>query len=642
MGKIALLVSREEMLHQAHNILQEKHYGIGEMRVIRTEDAVSEARRSIAGGASIIIARGLQASLIKQYTDIPVVEIVITAQEMALLVVKAKQILKKAHPVIAVVGFRNMFCDMSYFDTIYGIELRTYYADKGAYLETAAREAVQDGVDLIIGGDTAVAVAGEAGVPSLFLSITEDSLRNAFAMAESMDYAMGTQKRSEAQFETLLDNSFNGVVRMDGEGKITDINPIMEDILERPKSEVLGLDACAVFRELDGESLRQVLKEGGGSYSFFLQKNRSPVFAVVAPVVIDGRTDGAIMTCHRVKKQQTAEQESERRRHSRGFIALGEFDDIIQKSKAMQECVRLAKLCALSERPVLIMGEAGTEKRLVAQSIHNAGMRSDGPFVDISCDGIRDEAQLEMIFGDKGAVAQAKGGSVLIEDVCYLTRANQYRLCQLIRYKLRMGKDVAQYPNVDVRVMVTTKTPLARLKKEGALREDLYYLLEGLTVMVPPLRDRKEDLEWKLDESIRECCDHYSRYHVLTQGARKLLMEYPWEGNLFQVENFCERLILTANKRSLDELAVSRLLLELYPDEGEAGSGRAGSCADASACGGWAAGLEGEGRERYLPEEAVKIQKTLRRMAGSREKTARELGISKATLWRKMKKYGIE
>lgn len=651
MGKIALLVSREEMLYQAHNILQEKQYGIGEMKVIRTEDAVSEARRSIAGGASIIIARGLQASLIKQYTDIPVVEIVITAQEMALLVMRAKQILKKDSPVIAVVGFRNMFCDMSYFDMIYGIELRTYYADKGAYLKSAAEQAVQDGADLIIGGDTAVGVAGKAGVPSLFLSITEDSLRNAFAMAESMEYAMGTQKRSEAQLETLLDNSFSGVVRMDRDGKITDVNPIMEDILGKPKAEVLGIAAGEVFRELDAESLRQVLQEGGGSYSLFLQKHRAPIFAVVAPVVVDGRADGAIMTCHRVKHKQTTEQESQRRRHSKGFIALGEFDDIVQKSKAMQECVRLAKLYALSEKPVLIMGEAGTEKRLLAQSIHNAGMRGGGPFVDISCDGIRDEEQLEMIFGDRGAVAQAKGGSVLIGDVCCLTRANQYRLYQLIRYKLRVGKDVVQYPNVDVRVMVTAKTSLAQLVGEGKLMEELYYLLEGLTVRVPPLRERKEDLEWKIEESIRECCGHYSRYHVLTQGAKKLLMEYPWEGNLFQVENFCERLVLTADRRSLDELAVSRLLKELYPGGDHAARGRAG---DGNR------GLGGSVRSRdselggsagngWLPEEAVRIQEeamkireTLERMAGNRERTARELGISKATLWRKMKKYGVE
>ena len=125
MGKIALLVSREEMLYQAHNILQEKNYGIGLMKVIKSEDAVSEARQAVSGGASIVIARGLQASLIKQYTDIPVAEIMITAQEMALLVMRAKQIVKKPTPVIAVVGFHNMFCDMSYFDMIYDIDLGT-------------------------------------------------------------------------------------------------------------------------------------------------------------------------------------------------------------------------------------------------------------------------------------------------------------------------------------------------------------------------------------------------------------------------------------------------------------------------------------------------------------------------------------
>ena len=112
MGKIVLLVPREEMLYLAHNILQEKKYAIAQMRVIQTENTVVEARNSIAAGADIIIARGLQASLIKQYTDVPVVEIVATAQEMALLVVKARQIVKKAKPIIAVVGFQNMFLSL--------------------------------------------------------------------------------------------------------------------------------------------------------------------------------------------------------------------------------------------------------------------------------------------------------------------------------------------------------------------------------------------------------------------------------------------------------------------------------------------------------------------------------------------------
>lgn len=624
MGKIALLVSREEMLYQAHNILQEKKYEIAEMRVIKTKDAVSEARQSIANGASIIIARGLQASLIKQYTDIPVVEIVITAQEMAILVSKAKQILNKENPVIGVVGFHNMFCDMSYFDSIYEIELRTYFAEKGDLLEDMAKLAVSDGVDLIIGGDTAVGEAAAAGIPSLFLSNTEDSLRNAFSMAESVDYAMGVEKRNAAQIETLLDYSFNGVARLDAYGSIMDMNAIMEDILEKKKEEVVGQPADRCFRELSGEPFRQVLEHGKESYSLFMQINRTSVFAIVAPVVIDNRVEGVVLTCHRMKKRRQLEQDTRGKHHLKGLIALGEFEDILQESGPMQESIHLAKLYALSEKPVLIRGEAGTEKRLLAQSIHNAGLRKEGPFVAVSCDGSGEEEQFAMIFGDKGALVQAKGGSILLEEIQCLTRANQYRLCQLIRYKHRQGKDGARDLGVDVRVMGSTDAVLIELVKEGRMREDLYYLFTGLTVRIPPLRERKEDLKRKLKESIRECCEHYSRFHVLTQGAEKLLLGYSWEGNLFQIENFCERLILTANKRSLDEVFVERILKELYP-----------RCEKSQ-------NEDRNGAEKQYPAEALKIREALQKTGGSREKSAMELGISKATLWRKMKKYHIE
>jgi len=629
MGKIALLVSREEMLYQAHNILQEKNYEISEMRVIKTEDTVLEARQSIAAGASIIIARGLQASLIKQYTDIPVVEIVITAQEMALLVNKAKQILKKANPVLGVVGFQNMFCDMSYFDAIYEIEMRTYFAEKGDLLEDMARKAVCDGVDLIIGGDTAVGIAGEAKIPSLFLSNTEDSMRNALSMAESVDYAMGVEKRNAAQIETLLDYSFNGVARLDSTGRIVDVNAILEDILEKKKEEILLKAAGDVFPELISEPFYQVLEYGKESYSLFMEINRTSVFAIVAPVVIDKRVEGAILTCHRMKRKQNREGDLKRKHQLKGAVALGEFQDLLQESKSMQDCLRLAKLYALSEKAVLITGEPGTEKQLLAQCIHNAGLHKEGPFAALSCDGLIEEDQYEMIFGDKGAVVSSRGGTLLLEDVQALTKGNQYRLYQLIRHKQRLGRDGLRHAGTTVRVMVTSSVPLSSLAKEGILRQDLYYLLEGLSVRIPPLRERKEDLERKIRESIRNCCEHYSRFHVLTQGAYRLLLNLSWRGNLVQVENFCERLILTANKRSLDEEAVENLFHELYPEETEAELNRAGN-------------KERETPEETYPPEAEKIREILLKHGESREKTAKELGISKATLWRKMKKYHLK
>ena len=630
MGKIVLLVPREEMLYLAHNILQEKKYAIAQMRVIQTENTVVEARNSIAAGADIIIARGLQASLIKQYTDVPVVEIVATAQEMALLVVKARQIVKKARPIIAVVGFQNMFCDMSYFETIYDIKLRTYFAANGSGLKEKAMEAVEDGADLMIGGDIAVETAKEADIPSLFLSITEDSLRTAFSMAESLDFAMGAEKRSNAQIETLLDYSFNGVVNMDRKGVITTVNPVMRDILGADGEQVAGRHITQVFSDIDRDKLSQVLEGKEESYSSFMQAGKTSIFAILAPVRVGNETEGAILTCHKVKQQSRGERRPQRDGANRvqGLIARRNFSSIRQESGAMKECVHLARLYSQSEQPVLLLGETGTERRALAESIHNTGLCSEGPFLSLSCAGLAREEQEEMLFGNKGAVFLAEGGTLYLEDVETLSLKSQYGLYQLIRYKTG-SRDFARTMGFHIRVIassILTPEDLGHLAFSGGFRQDLYYLFTGLVLRVPPLRERPEDLEQAIRDTVREACDQYSRYHVVTQGGMQCLKAYPWQGNLLQLETFLKRLILTAEKRSIDEILVRKLLRELFPS-----SAPVRMMPDGQGIGGPVA-----------CEEERQIRLALAAQGGSRERAAACLGISKATLWRKMKKYNIE
>ena len=630
MGKIVLLVPREEMLYLAHNILQEKKYAIAQMRVIQTENTVVEARNSIAAGADIIIARGLQASLIKQYTDVPVVEIVATAQEMALLVVTARQIVKKARPIIAVVGFQNMFCDMTYFETIYDIKLRTYFAANGSGLKEKAMEAVEDGADLMIGGDIAVETAKEADIPSLFLSITEDSLRTAFSMAESLDFAMGAEKRSTAQIETLLDYSFNGVVNMDRKGVITTVNPVMRDILGADGEQVAGRHITQVFSDIDRDKLSQVLEGKEESYSSFMQAGKTSIFAILAPVRVGNETEGAILTCHKVKQQSRGERRPQRDGANRvqGLIARRNFSSIRQESGAMKECVHLARLYSQSEQPVLLLGETGTERRALAESIHNTGLCSEGPFLALSCAGLAREEQEEMLFGNKGAVFLAEGGTLYLEDVETLSLKSQYGLYQLIRYKTG-SRDFARTMGFHIRVIassILTPEDLGNLAFSGGFRQDLYYLFTGLVLRVPPLRERPEDLEQAIRDTVREACDQYSRYHVVTQGGMQCLKAYPWQGNLLQLETFLKRLILTAEKRSIDEILVRKLLRELFPS-----SAPVRMMPDGQGIGGPVA-----------CEEERQIRLALTAQGGSRERAAACLGISKATLWRKMKKYNIE
>lgn len=624
MGKIVLLVSREEMLFQAHNILQEKQYEIQEMKVVRTEDTVMEARQIIAGGATIIIARGLQASLIKQYTDIPVVEIVITAQEMGLLVTRAKQILKKQRPRIAVVGFKNMFSDMTYFDTLYDIELTAYYAGRDVSLHEAAAEAVADGAELIIGGDTAVEAASAAGVPSLFLSTTEDSIRTAFSVAERMDFAMGAEKRNAAQMETLLDYSTNGVMRLDGTGTILSANPMMEQMMGREERQVTGKKLWEVFPETEEDGLKRALETGTENYSCFLRMEKNAYLADLAPIVVDGRAEGAVFTCTRIKPRR-AEKEREKTEKTRwGLRAAGDFGDLLQKSPAMQECLRKAKLYSLSDSPIVIEGECGTEKWLLAQCIHSNGMVSSGPFLRVDCGTVDAADQPSLIFGENGAAARAEGGTLFLDGAERLCLAAQDSLCQLVERHVRRGGDGLQETRADVRLILASEVSLAELAREGKFLRELFFAAGGLLVRIPPLRERPEDLTEKLEQSLKAMCGKYSRYHVLTAGAKKALERYTWPGNLVQAESFMERLILTAGKRSIDEDMVNGLLAELYPHmDGELRLGDA---------------VKGGRPDR----QKLAVEMALEEWNGSREKAAQALGISKATLWRWMKKYGLE
>lgn len=642
MGKIALFLPQEEMLYQAHNLLPDYDLDVEEVKQTNPQGVLTEAKRAVEEGVTIIITRGLQALLLKKYMAIPVVEITMTAQEMGLLVVKAKQIVNKPNPRIAVVGFPNMFSDMSRFSELYDVDFRTYFVDNSDEIQGQVKRAVNDQCDLIIGGESVLVITEQYQIKSLYLTSTEESMRQALKTAERMDYAMGVEKRSVAQMETLIDYSDNGIIQIDGYGNIVSANAMMEGLIQKKAEEIRGSHLCDIFPEIRRESMQWILEEGR-DYSIQLERNHTLLFAIIAPIVVDEKVDGAIVTCHRIRRPQLEkpEVETDADRKKKYMPVMAQFSDIIQESEKMQECVQLAKLFAYSEQPVVLRGEPGTERRIIAESIHNSSMRRTGPFLDIPCEGLAEQEQWNLIFGEKGAAVQAQGGTLLLQDADQLSFPNQYRLYQLIRFHVYYGAQIGNLRKLDVRVIATVSQSLNQLVKEGKMRKDLFYLLSGLELEVPPLRERKEDLNQKIAQAFQRSCERYSHYHILTEGAKIILSRYPWPGNLFQIDSFMDRLVLTAKKRVFDEVSIVRLLQSLYPEESE-GLGEE-SQSDVL----YAQLLQtGKKEKQYTAlihtEEAAKIQETLRHYCGNREKTAEALGISKVTLWRYMKKYGIE
>ncbi len=631
MSKIAVLLPKEYMLEQARKVIQEKNADIDILKVIKTSDSVYEARKAMEQGAGIIVARGVQAAYIREYTNIPVAEIILTGQEIALMVAAAKKLIpEKKHPQIALIGFESMFSDTSYFDELFGITLKTYFMKSMEQAAEKVELAIAEGADVLLGGDTVNSLASQRNFPSCFINSTEESIRSALAMAEHMALSAETEKTYAAQFETVLDNANNGIFEIDEKRKITIINRTVEELLKKSAEKVKGEALESFFPELDIKYVNDVLEGRRDMFTTSTYLAGIPMMITVAPVQYEEKICGAIISCYRYISAQKSSTDELHSHYLKGYVAKARFSDMRITGKEMEYCVELSRMYALSKSPVLIRGEGGTEKEFLAQCIHNNSSYKTGPFVTINCSGMSEQMQMDRIFGyppsenigiQKVGLAMGDLGTVLIAEIEKLTPVCQYRLYRAIRYEDLIQNDLERSQTLDNRIIATTSVDLGQLVKEGRFREDLYYLLNGLVVEIPPLRKRKEDIRSIVEECRTKFSRRYAKFPKISEDAMEALMEFPWSGNELQLETFCERMLLTTMKKTIAGDFVHFLLNELYPQtESEQEDGKT---------------------VIYQHPEAVELQTLLEKYRGNRSAVAKEMGISTTTLWRRMKKYGI-
>lgn len=642
MSGIALFVPNEEMFEQAQEILKEKEHHVVIVKKITTEEAVTEAQKAISEGVNIIVARGRQAVEIRHHTNVAVAEIMMTAQELGLLVMRAKDIVGKECPRIGIFGWGDMLCDTTYFNELYHVDLRRYILkDKNEWRNTI-EQAVGDELDIIIGGEAALEGGRQAGIPGIYMASTGEALRLALKNAESLYYMSEIEQHNYAQFSTILDSSFNGIIKAGVSGKVLVMNRAMEQILDCTQEEAMGQPVIKLLPGLDEAVVRQVLGGELDNYSTFLTIREQSVVLSVESIVVGKRVDGAILSCSRLKRLDMKGADVGTEQYLRGYVAYGTFDDISRNLKGMKKVVELAKLYAQSSSPMLVEAISGPELDAVVQGIHNYSMRRNGPFIMINMAGLTQEEQKQALFGypgtgktewEPGMLEEASHGTLVIQGIDKLTLPNQYQLARVMRTK-RLSKSgrLEDTQMIDTRIIACTAKNLTELRSNFQFRSDLYFTLKSLRLKIPNLKDRREDVEYLLDTFTRKYMEQYSRYHVMTPGARRTLLDYPWEGNSIQLEAFCERMILTVGRRTITEGYVRDLLEELYHQDS----------------GIYANDIRGEetledGKDhREDNTELALLKHALQKYNGSRALTAKELGISTTTLWRKLKKYGLD
>ena len=630
MSKIGMLLPEKGMEEKARKIVAESKTDVVYLKAIATVDAVNEARVAVEAGAHIIIARGYQAQLIKQYTHIPLVEMRLQPQEIGLLIQQAKILVKKEHPVIAILAFENMLADLSYMEELFGVTLKIEYLDRIEDAVQRIRDMQDEMVDVIIGGEITCQAAERLGYPSLFYQSTEESLREALKTAENMAFALEVEKQNTAQFETVLDTSFNGIIKVNAEGKIIVINKMVENLLGRSKEEVIGLPLEQIFPQIETEIVDKILSGATESYSTSISVRNKAWMLLMAPIQYDDIITGAILALRKIADASVGLKNGRNEMRIHGFAAQTNFQDIHTVNQKMREVLEEAKIFALSESPILIYGQAGSEDYLIAEAIHNNSNRKAGPYVSINMRGMDKENQMEELFrretadgqGIKGAMVKANHGTLFIKGAEHLTLRVQHQILRTMLSRAMMRTDAQPLDSIDVRIIASSKVNLKQLVDRGDFSEELYYMIQGLTLDIPSLNQRPEDLRCHFEREVKRYSELYNRHLTITDGGYQKLQDLAWNGNVIQLKSFCERLVLSAKKRSVDEVMIQKLFDTLYPHIGKV-----------------------KGEEKviiYKSPEGEELSALLEKYHGNRSLVAKELGISTTTLWRRMKKYGIE
>ena len=312
------------------------------------------------------------------------------------------------------------------------------------------------------------------------------------------------------------------------------------------------------------------------------------------------------------------------------------FESIVGHSPAVLRILDTVRRIAPTDLHVLLLGESGTGKDLLAGAIHHNSRRADERFVAINCAGLSETLLEDELFGHvKGAYTgaagdrpgrfeYADGGTLFLDEVGDMPLAMQAKLLRVLENGevVRVGSNAPI--RVNVRLISATNTDLAGRVEQKRFREDLYFRIKGVTLEVPPLRERREDIPVLIEHFIRQTNQaHGTKVRGITAEARRVLMAHPWPGNVRQLRNIVENMVVLA---AGEKLAVDDLPEEIHRRPGEIADAQLGQLA----------GISIEAAEKKL------IGNTLKMVDGHREQAAKILGSGERTLYRKIKEYGLK
>lgn len=517
----------------------------------------------------------------------------------------------------AVITYRNAIGKLKYVKDIFILDVEEFVFFDVTELDDVFKAVQAKGIDVVVGSSLILEFAELYHMTGIFI-YSPDGVMCALDKAVSIiDSAIEERKRAE-EFKTILDCTHSGIMAVDHKGVIKVFNPAAVKISGVPSEKAVGSLASEVISET---RLARVIQKKEGEYNQIQMLNGTPVLTNRVPVLVDEVAVGAVATFQDFFSINQAGDKIRNKNMEKGFVAKADFSCILGGSAAMREARQKALSFAVNDSTVLITGETGTGKELFAAATHNASRRKNGPFVAVNCSAFHESLLESELFGyvegaftgalkngRAGLFELADGGTLFLDEIGDFPLHLQARLLRTLeeRTTMRIGSD--RVTPVDIRVIAATNLDMFAMLEAGRFRRDLYYRLNVLALQLPPLRERIEDIIPLVEHFSSRLCPGLGKRKAADIGRILVGIDYFWPGNVREIRNIMER--FSSLFRKGDDACV--IMREVVADY-----------------------LRAIGIFRHEKDALLQM---IARSGGSKAKAARELGISRTTLWRKTRR----
>ncbi len=633
MTKIHFIVPYPELEEKVNRIFN-NHPQSGHLQ--KTVSVITSERfsdlSSNALDCDVVIARGYAAEQLKQAgIQAPVVELPITGYDVIHCLYNCVQ---RFHPKkIALVGPFGRSCGHMDLSSIFGCEIRVFTPKNFEGIDEALESAIEHGCDMVLGIYSVHLRAIQYRIPSVVVELSDNAILDAIDTALRTVKLVAHEREKSELHKALIQSIKDGFLYVTPQRRISIANKTAEKIASPSSHPLVGRKVAEAFPFMK-EDLSMALSGSDLPSQLYKLENGSAYLASFTPIQVSGETSGVMVTLQNVSTIQQNETQIRKKLGDKGLRARYQFPDIIHKSKAMDEVIHLAQKYAAVSSNVLIVGETGTGKELVAQSIHNASPRRDQPFVAVNCAALPENLLESELFGyvegaftgtmkggKTGLFELANNGVLFLDEISEIPLGFQSKLLRVLQENeiRRVGDD--RVISIDVRVIAATNRNLKEQVERGAFRRDLLFRLEILKLYIPPLRRRQEDIPLLFQHFIGQYNQQFGGcIRQISPEALSILEAFPFSGNIRELKNVAERLSVNCKGDSI--IKEQQMREALYPRDVEVEPGKSFLL--------------------HSPEsEQAHIQQALEECGYNQSQAAKLLGINRSTLWRKMQKYNL-